>query len=78
MEILDTWAYFTSATIIITVPTGIKFFRRLGTLHGTRINYSPSVLWALGCVFLFINGCPNGVCFLFILLLILLSMTFIM
>jgi len=57
----DLRAYFTSATMIIAVPLGIKIFSWLALIIGGRLRFGVPVLFALAFLVLFLAGGVTGV-----------------
>ena len=58
---VDTRAYFSAATMVIGVPTGIKMFSWLSTIYGGSVRMHAPMLYAFGFLFLFLLGGVTGV-----------------
>ncbi len=58
---LDSQIYFTAATLVIAVPTGIKIFSWIATMWGGSLTFKTPMLFALGMIVLFTMGGVTGV-----------------
>ena len=58
---VNTKMYFTAATMVIAVPTGIKIFSWIATMWGGSLSFKSPLVWAMGFIFLFTVGGVTGV-----------------
>ena len=53
--------FFSIMTMLIAVPTGVKFFNWVGTLWGGSLTFETPMVWALGFLVTFLFGGLTGV-----------------
>ena len=58
---VDVRAYYTAATLVIAVPTGIKIFSWIATMWGGSIEFRVPMMWAIGFIVMFVSGGVTGV-----------------
>jgi cytochrome o ubiquinol oxidase subunit 1 len=54
-------AFFGIATMLISIPTGVKIFNWLFTLYRGRVRFDTPMLWTLGFIITFVIGGMTGV-----------------
>ena len=54
-------AYFSGLSMLIAIPTGVKFFNWIGTMWGGSISFSAAMKFALGFLVTFLFGGISGV-----------------
>src|SRR3990167_9108503 len=58
---VNTKMYFTAATMVIAVTTGIKIFSWIATMWGGSMSFKTPMIWSLGFIFMFTVGGVTGV-----------------
>lgn len=53
--------FFAIMTMLIAVPTGVKFFNWIGTMWGGKVSYDTPMLWANGFLVTFLLGGLTGI-----------------
>ena len=53
--------FFALMTMLIAVPTGVKFFNWIGTMWGGSVTYETPMLWTIGFLVTFLFGGLTGV-----------------
>src|SRR6185437_7161758 len=53
--------YFAAASLLVSIPTGIKFFNWLATMYGGRLRFDSPMLFAFGFLSMFLIGGLTGI-----------------